>query len=432
MMYPLRFLVLLLLLVSAAQVPALAASASDLSGDFVTTRNAPTARRLGDKLHDVPSVLDYGAICDTVVLRWRRVSIATGSTQLTVPDAYFQPGDAGKLIVVAGAGPGGDNLAGKIAQVDSKSQVILSLPAQTAVEVHDGYVAYGTDTAPALNAIFAGTSLPQWDLGELRLPRGVCGVGSTIVLPGGSDKGAFGLEQMTLRGGGRGVSWLVALASMRAVIQEPAGEHNQANLLDFGIDGSGLADFGADVQGGRSGRHSGLYYNDNRIAGLHLGVVAVNPDGTLTNPNGWYTNIWEFMVDHSTITADTTSVMRHDAPLFGILSSAGDSHFSDLVIAHASVANVRDTGSAHNFYTNVHAWGHPRYEFWVRGKTQFANCEVDGATEAGVRSDEDGLVWTGGAMISLNNGTPVGFFFPAASGHHAIVGPAIQDIAPRA
>jgi hypothetical protein len=47
-------------------------------------------------------------------------------------------------------------------------------------------------------------------------------------------------------------------------------------------------------------------------------------------------------------------------------------------------------------------------------------------------SDEDGLVWTGGGMISLNKGTPVGFLFPTASGHHAIVGAAIQDIAPRA
>ncbi|MBV8745029.1 MAG: hypothetical protein JO134_08315, partial [Xanthobacteraceae bacterium] len=253
-----------------------------------------------------------------------------------------------------------------------------------------------------------------------------------VVLPGGREKGAFGLEQVTLRGGGRGVSWLVALAPMRAVVQEPAGEHNQANLIDFGIDGSGLADFGADVQGGRAGRHSGLYYNDNRIAGLHLGTIPVNPDGTLTNPKSWYTNIWEFMVDHSTISADTTSVMRHGAPLFGILTSAGDSHFSDLVIAHASVANVRDTGSAHNFYSNVHAWGQPRYEFWVRGRTQFANCEVDGAAEAGVRSDDDGLVWSGGAMISLNKGMPVGFFFPSASGHHTILGPAIQDIPPRA
>jgi hypothetical protein len=80
----------------------------------------------------------------------------------------------------------------------------------------------------------------------------------------------------------------------------------------------------------------------------------------------------------------------------------------------------------------VHAWGQPRYEFWVRGKTQFANCEVDGAAEAGVHSDEDGLVWIGGGMISLNKGAPVGFFFPTASGHHAIMGPAIQDIPPRA
>ena len=61
-----RLLALMLLLVGATEAPASAASASDLSGDFVTTKNAPTARLLGDKLHDVPSVLDYGAICDAV------------------------------------------------------------------------------------------------------------------------------------------------------------------------------------------------------------------------------------------------------------------------------------------------------------------------------------------------------------------------------
>ena len=411
----------------ATGFPAFAAP-PDLSGDMVTIKNAQTSRRLGDKLHDAPSVLDYGAVCNTVVLRWHRLSITAGSRQLTVPDAWFAPGDVGKLVVVAGAGAGGSNLAGSITQVESKSQIVLSLPAQTSVDAHDGYVAYGSDDAPAINAIFSGASVPQWDLGEVRLPHGVCGVGAAIALPGGRERGAFGMEQVTLRGGGRGVSWLVALAPMRAVIQEPAGEHNQANLFDFGIDGSGLADFGADIQGGHGGHHANLYYNDNRIAGLHLGTVAVNPDGMLASPNGWYTNIWEFMVDHSTITADTTSIMPHRAPLFGILNSAGDSHFSDLVVAHASVANVRDTGSAHNFYTNVHAWGTPRYEYWTRGKIQFTNCEVDGASEAGVRSDEDGLVWTGGAMISMNKGAPVGFFFPTATGHHAIVGPDIQDI----
>ena len=427
-----RILTLSVSLCALVPAGAVRAASPDVSGDTVTIKNAQTARQLGDKLHDVPSVLDYGAVCNTVVLRWHRTSIAAGSSRLTVPDAWFGPGDVGKLIVVAGAGTGGGNLAGSIAQVESKSQIVLSLPAKTAVDVNDGYVAYGSDDAPAINAIFSGNSVPQWDLGEMRLPHGVCGVGSTIALPGGRERGAFGMEQVTLRGGGRGVSWLVALAPMRAVIQEPASEHNQANLYDFGIDGSGLADFGADIQGGRAGHHSGLYYSDNRIAGLHLGTIPVNPDGTLANPKGWYTNIWEFMVDHSTITADTTSVMPHSAPLFGILNSAGDSHFSDLVVAHASVANVRDTGSAHNFYSNVHAWGQPRYEFWVRGKAQFANCEVDGASEAGVRSDEDGMVWMGGAMISLNKGAPVGFFFPTASGHHAIVGPVIQDIPPRA
>lgn len=401
---------------------------SGISGDTVKITNAPTARRLADKLHDVPSVLDYGAVCNTNVLRWTDVQIAGGSKELSVVHGWFESKDTGKLIVVAGAGPNGTNLATRIASVQSKSQVTLESPAQSSVNKSSGYIAYGTDDAPAINAALNGQSEPKWDLGELRLPHGVCGVGSAITLPGGHDTGPFGMGQITLRGGGRGVSWLVALAPMSAVIQEPTGEHNQAVFYDFGIDGSGLANFGADIQGGHGGHHSSMYYTNNVIAGLHLGTISVNADGTLTNPKSWYTNVWEFMVDHSTITADTGSVMPHSEPRFGILNSAGDSHFSDVIIAHTSVAGVRDTGTAHNFYSNVHAWGSPRYEYWIRGHDQFSNCEVDGATEAGVRVDIDGLVWTGGSMISLNKGHPVGFYFPSASGHNSILGPTIQDI----
>lgn len=414
---------LMVCLISAAM-----AAESDLSNTGVLVKHATVTRNLADKLHDQPSVLDYGAVCDTQVLRWTEVNIAAGSSSLSLPHGWFEAKDVGKLIVVAGAGAHGDNLSTRIGSVQSKSQITLAEPAQSTVASHQGYVAYGTDDAPAINAILAGRSVPSWDLGELHLPHGVCGVGSALLLPGLHDSGPFGHGQMTLQGEGRGVSWIVALAPMRAVIQEPAGEHNQANLFDLGIDGSGLADFGADIQGGHGGLHRGLYYNDNRIAGLHLGTIAVNPDGTLGNPKSWYTNVWEFMVQQSTITADTASVMPHGAPLFGILNSAGDSHFSDIVVAHATVAAVRDTGTAHNFYNAVHAWGNPRYEFWIRGGVQFTNCEVDGAREAGVRVDADGLVWIGGGMISMEKGQPHGFYFSVSSGHHTILGPTIQTI----
>jgi hypothetical protein len=36
------------------------------------------------------------------------------------------------------------------------------------------------------------------------------------------------------------------------------------------------------------------------------------------------------------------------------------------------------------------------------------------------------VVFTGGGMISLNKGMPVGFFFPTASGHHGILGSVIR------
>ena len=175
-----------------------AASLSDLSGATVTIKNAPIARALADRLHDQPNLLDYGAVCDTQVLRWTEVSIAAGTTNLNMANGWFEAKDAGKLIVIAGAGAKGDNLATRIVSVQSKSQVILADPALATVNNHHGYVAYGTDDAPAINALLVGRSDPSWDLGELHLPHGVCGVGSTIALPGGHNAGVFGHGQISL------------------------------------------------------------------------------------------------------------------------------------------------------------------------------------------------------------------------------------------
>ena len=378
------------------------------------------------KFHGPRSVLDYGAVCDTQVLRWTEVAIDAGTNQLTVANGWFKNADAGKLIVVSAAGADGENLSTHIASVQSSSQVTLESTALSSVNTNKGYIAYGTDDAPAINAVLSGQTLPKWDIGELDIPNQVCGVGSTIVLP--VSRGAFGMGHFTIKGQGRGSSWIVALAPMKAVIQEPNGDHHQSDFYDFGIDGSGLADYGADIQGGHGGHHRDLYYNDNRIAGLHIGVNAVNSDGTLVNPGSWYTNVWEFMADHCTITYDKYAVMPKNPPLFGILNSGGDSHFSDMVVDGASVANVRDTGRAHNFYTAVHAWGSPRYEFWFNGEVSVTNAEVDGTAEAGVRTDYDGMSWIGGSMISLKTGSPVGFYFPTPTRHHTILGVNILDI----
>jgi hypothetical protein len=420
---------LLAWITSALPVRAAAANAtpSDLSQNFVTARNAKTARRLGEKLHEHRSVLDYGARCDTVVIRWTKVAIAEGTQQLTVADGWFSSGDVGKRIVVGSAGADGENFATTIRAVSSKSQVTLAEAARVSVTTDKGYIAYGSDDSAAINAALSGASLPSWDIGELELPRGSCGVGAPIELP--IKAKSFGQAQFTLRGQGRWSSWLVALAPIRAVIEEGPGEHYQANLTSFGIDGSGLADYGANIQGGHGGHHQDLFYNDNRVAGLHLGVTGVRPDGTLVNPGSWYTNIWEFMADHCTIGYDKFSVMPKTPPLFGILNSAGDSHFTDMVVQGASVANVRDTGRASNFYTSVHAWGSPRYEFWINGEVNVANSEVDGATEAGVRTDFDGMTWMGGRIISMKTG--IGFFFPTDSGFHTVLGTRIQNLPPK-
>ena len=52
-------------------------------------------------------MLEYGAVCDTTVMRWTQVSIDAVSKQLTVANGWFKNADAGKLIVVSGAGAEG-------------------------------------------------------------------------------------------------------------------------------------------------------------------------------------------------------------------------------------------------------------------------------------------------------------------------------------
>ena len=132
----------------------------EVSESTATIKNAAKARKLKDKLHDFGSVLDYGAVCDATVLRWTNVAINAGSAQLTVEHGWFDPKNAGKLMVVAGAGKVGSNLSAKIASVQSKSQVVLTEPAGSSVTINRGYVAYGADDAPAINAVLDGTSSP--------------------------------------------------------------------------------------------------------------------------------------------------------------------------------------------------------------------------------------------------------------------------------
>lgn len=56
---------------------------------FIAVVSPGPERRFENKLHEQPSILDYGAGCDTNVLRWTDADIAAGPKVLTTANGWF-------------------------------------------------------------------------------------------------------------------------------------------------------------------------------------------------------------------------------------------------------------------------------------------------------------------------------------------------------
>lgn len=95
-------------------------------------------------------VTDAGAACNNnkVALN-TTISITSGTKNLNVPAGPFVSGDAGKTILIAGAGGSGGTYTGTIATFSSATDVILSTNAATTVTATAEDIAFGTDDAPA-------------------------------------------------------------------------------------------------------------------------------------------------------------------------------------------------------------------------------------------------------------------------------------------
>lgn len=115
---------------------------------------------------------DYGAIGDLASVASTGVTATSGRPDVVVADATFVAGDAGKWIMVPGAGVSGADLETTIAAVTDATHIVLSSNAGTTVSGVSATVPYGTDNAGALQA---------W-------VDAACAVGGFAYIPPGSYK----------------------------------------------------------------------------------------------------------------------------------------------------------------------------------------------------------------------------------------------------
>jgi hypothetical protein len=161
----------------------------------------------------------YNAKCDVTEV-YGQVTIASGSTNLTVANAAFTAADVGKSIVIHKAGASGvtnTNLATTIVSYVSPTQVVLANAASVTLSASLTDVAYGTnDTSAIQSAITA-------DLGGIRLPNRTCFI--TQIVFNINNQYMFGVNRSRLKA----INSTVATVAVN-------GSYNK--FYNFDVDGS--------------------------------------------------------------------------------------------------------------------------------------------------------------------------------------------------
>lgn len=191
-----------------------------------------------------------------------------GSATMTAPSATFYSGqtnftaaDIGKKIAVQGAGAAGATLTTTIAGVVSPTQATLAVPAVTSV-AGQGF-AYGTDyTAEIQAAITAGV--------PVHLPRGECGISSTLSLKSNTVIEGYGAGASFPSTSGflwlGGASPVIKIDTGTAVIQ--------VNLSRFAMHGMCAATVGIDSKGLQQAVWLDLSVVNMTNIGFHFDVSA--------------------------------------------------------------------------------------------------------------------------------------------------------------
>lgn len=113
---------------------------------FTPDGTGAVARTVQSKIRERISVTDYGAVADGKTVTDGAISASTST--FTSATAAFTSADAGKLIVVQGAGASGAPLATTIAGYTNATTVTLTAPAATTVS--GATMIFGTDNAAAI------------------------------------------------------------------------------------------------------------------------------------------------------------------------------------------------------------------------------------------------------------------------------------------
>ena len=175
-------------------------------------------------------VTDYGAKCDLVVLADGAMSSSSNQTHLSSASAPFTSTavDAGKNIVVLGAGSAGAPLATTIVSVLSPTVAVVASPALTTVS--GASFAFATDDGPAINKAIASAAFAIGTtfrgLREVFIPD-ACGLATTLNL---GEHGAFFVEGLVITGSGRSMGtrsptlcWVGAVGGTMAQVQDAYG-----------------------------------------------------------------------------------------------------------------------------------------------------------------------------------------------------------------
>lgn len=204
-------------------------------------------------------VTDFGAVADGVECTG---SVTFGSTALTISGATASAGDIGKVIVVVGAGVGGENLYTTIAAVPAPASITLSAAASSTVS--GALVVFGTDSYTAIQACF--DDHPE---AAIFFPEGIYLSSQTIILSQDSPARYF---KGQIHGTGREGSKIYftnygTSADTDADMQHGFGAYNRVNdpadpaseiagISGVLITGLGLIgpDYGASVFFGNSNR----------------------------------------------------------------------------------------------------------------------------------------------------------------------------------
>jgi hypothetical protein len=137
---------------------------------------------------------DFGAKGDVVILRDGAITAATSNFRSN--SAAFTSADAGKAVVVYGAGPDGSALVTKIQSLVSPKQVTLAANANTSVTGALTY--YGTDDTIAIRkCVYEGTTKG----GECTIINGVTFMASSMIAPFGAGNNP--IQKGTIGGQGR-------------------------------------------------------------------------------------------------------------------------------------------------------------------------------------------------------------------------------------